>query len=391
MSLHHSLLHVLGREVQRLRGDALTPWLLLWLPVLGCVLILAMFAQRRVADLPVVLLDLDHSARSRELVAAIDATPAARIAFSRDSVSEAAQLIRRGKAYAVVLIPAHFERDLLRGEQPILQLIVNQQAVTAANSISRDVQAVALTFSATFSAGMRMREGAPRYAAAAATQALRVELHPLFNPGIDYAAYLGIALIAATLHCFVLIQCVLAVGRERRDRSLDAWRDAAGDSLSSASLGKLLPALVWWNTVGLAGLWASYASLGLPAPGSPVTLATGFILLVTSYTALGVCLAVWSPELRLAASLASLIAAPALAFSGISFPLDAMPLVARLVGSALPLTQFLHLQVEQVSEQAGYVVSLPRLGWLAGFTVAFGVVALPRLRWLLRHPQATSV
>lgn len=390
MNLFHSgLLRVLRREVERLRSDGLTPWLLLWLPLLGCVLLIVMFARRSVADLPVVLLDLDHSAGSRELAAAIDATPAARIAFQRDPMSEAAQLIRRGKAYAVVLIPAHFERDLLRGEQPILQLIVNQQAVTAANSITRDVQTVALTFSATFSAGMRMREGAPRYAAAAATQALRVELHPLFNPGIDYAAYLGIALIAATLHCFILIQCVFAVGCERRDGSIDAWREAAGGSLFSASLGKLLPALLWWSTAGLAGLWASYASLGLPPPGSPAALAVGFTLLVTSYTALGVCFAVWAPELRLAASLASLIAAPALAFSGVSFPLDAMPLAARLAGSVLPLTQFLHLQVEQVSEQAGYAVSLPRLGWLAGFTVVFAIAALPRLRWLMGHPRAT--
>lgn len=381
----HALRVTVQREFSRLRADRLTHWLMLWLPLIGCVLLVWMFEKRSVTDLPVVLVDHDNSAQSRGLARAIDTTPAVRITEQLTNLQQAGSRIRSGHAYAVVEIPENFARELLRGEQPAIVLSVNGQALTAANSIARDVQTVVLTTAATFSAGLRMQQGAPKYAAAAATQTIRAELHPLFNPGIDYAAYLAIALVTATLHSFVLIHAVMSVGTERRDRTVAQWAAAAHGSVLISLLGKLLPSLLWWIAFGLAVMFGTYAVLGLPAPGSTLALSGGFALLVTAYVGMGATMALWFSQLRIAASAASLIAAPAVAFSGLTFPLAAMPLGARLAGEVLPLTHFLHLQVAQLSMQVPAAFSRPQLLWLAGFTTIFAALALTGMHRCLRR------
>lgn len=381
----HALTVTMQREFARFRHDRLTHWLMVWLPLIGCFLLVWIFAKRSVADLPVALVDHDNSAPSRALLRAIDAAPAVHVKQQSASMRDAASAVRAGRAYAVIEIPAHFERELLRGKQPVVLLYVNAQALTAANSIARDVQTVVLTTSATFSAGLRMQQGVPELAAAAATQAIRAEVHALFNPGIDYAAYLAIAFVAATLHSFVLIHTVMSTGTERRDRTVGAWSEASGGSAVVALAGKLLPLILWWVAFGFAVLSATYAALGMSPQGSWLALAGGFILLVTAYVGLGACMALWLPELRIAASAASLIAAPAVAFSGLTFPLAAMPLGARLAGEMLPLTHFLHLQVAQVVMGTPVSLSWARLLWLAGFTTLFGVFALIGMRLSLRR------
>ncbi|MGH8235642.1 MAG: ABC transporter permease [Steroidobacteraceae bacterium] len=372
------------RELARWRHDRLTRWLMVWLPLIGCLLLVWIFAKRSVVDLPVVAVDRDNSAQSRALLRAIDAAPAVHINQQSASMRDAASAVRAGRAYAVIEIPARFERDLLRGKAPAVLLYANEQALTAANSIARDVQTVVLTTSATFSAGLRMQQGVPELAAAAATQAIRAEVHALFNPGIDYAAYLAIALVAATLHSFVLIHAVMSTGTERRDRTMGAWSAASGDSPIVALAGKLIPLVFWWTAFGFTVLSVTYAALGMAPGGNWLALAGGFSLLVTAYAGMGACMALWLPELRIAASAASLIAAPAVAFSGLTFPLAAMPLGARLAGEMLPLTHFLHLQVAQVIMQTSVSSSWGRLLWLAGFTALSGLFALIGMRRVLR-------
>jgi len=375
-----ALMSTMRRELTRIREDRLTHWLMLWLPVAGCALVVWMFWTRTITELPVVLVDNDNSAQSRALAIAIDATPATRITERTIDMRQAAARVLSGRAYAAIEIPAKFEHDLLRGEQATVSLLVDQQALPAANAIATAVENAVATRSATLAANVRMRQGTPQYAAIAATQTIRMQLHPLFNPGIDYAAFLGIALVAATLHSFVIIHAVMAFATERRDRTVPQWAEAADGSPIIALLGKLTPLIVWWIVFGLATMLGTFAVLGMRGPENLFVYCCGFALLVLAYLVIGVSMALWFPRIHLAASAASLIAAPAIAFCGLTFPLAAMPLGARLAGQMLPLTHFLDLQVSQVIMHTPASYAWPQMLQLAAFVVVFGVLALLGMR-----------
>lgn len=347
----HSLRQELRREFRYWRTDHLTQFLLLWLPILGCTLLLGIFQARIPTQLPTAVIDRDQSTSSRTLVAQLAAAPAIHIQLQTQSIAAAREAVQSGVVYAVVEIPQHFHRDVLRGSKPQLGLLVNQQAISAANAISHDVQTVVLTAAGETSAMMRAAAGIPLPEAAALAQPLQVQMHPLYNPGLDYAAFLGIALIAATLHCFAALHGARCIASEGEN-----WRSAGWSRFAA----KLLPAFVWWWLWGLLLMFASFRWLGLAPLSAPWLFAAGWAALVAAYLGLGATLAILFPA-HIAYSGISVISGPAVAFSGITFPLGAMPLPPRLYGESLPLTWFLHLQNELVTERLPTALALPTM------------------------------
>nr|WP_285222275.1 MULTISPECIES: ABC transporter permease [unclassified Lysobacter] len=343
------------------------------LPLLACVLLLAIFQRRTAHDLPVAVIDRDHSEISRELVGQLDAAAGLRVMLHPDSLDEAQSAVERGHVYAVIEIPRGFERDVFRGRRPQVGLLLNQQSLSAANTIARDVQEVVLTAAGRQSAVLRMAGGLPMRAAAAAAQPLRVETRPLFNPGIDYGAYLGIALLVGTLHCFVFLHGARTVAAERGD-GRRAWSQAARGRPWTALLGKLVPAWLWWFVFGLGILYGAYSWLGLPWMSAPWLLIAGWGVLVAGYLAFGALLSSLL-QAHLAYSGVSVLSAPALAFSGVTFPLAAMPLLPRLYGECLPLTWFLRLQTQLVTERIDARFAWPTFAYLLVLAIVLVLAA----------------
>ncbi len=366
------MLEVSRREWQRFLA---TPrlWLLALIAPLGLSLVLLwIFAQRMPQDLPLVVVDYDHSAASRLLARQMEASSALQLRASAADMREAAGLVRRGQAYGVLVIPPQFERDLLRNESPGVQLYYNRQMLTAGNLLMRNVRTVL----ATVSAGVGMAHGV--------APAILMELHPVFNPGMDYARFLGLPLTLALLHIAMVVVAVDVTGRELREGTAAAWLAAADGSWWRALLGKLLPWGLWFICAGLLWLVASLRWLGVEFAGQLLPWVMGWVLLVLACLGLGAFLVAATGNLRMAASVASLIVSPAFAFGGLTFPADYMPAFAQLWSWLLPLTHGLAVHVQQASMAAPASAALPHLACLALFS------ALPFLLWRRWHRLLTD-
>ena len=68
-------------------------------------------------NLPVAVVDLDHTATSRNVIAQLGAAPEIEIGFFPLNQQKGEELIRLGKAYGVITIPQNFEADLKSGKQ----------------------------------------------------------------------------------------------------------------------------------------------------------------------------------------------------------------------------------------------------------------------------------
>lgn len=351
----------------------------LWLlvvaaPVLLVALLLAVFIERTPLSLPLVVVDLDGSPLSRALVQRLDAAPALRVIPHAD-LSAAAAALRRGEAYAVLAVPFGLEGEILAGRAPRLQLYYNRQMMTAGNLVLREVRTVA----ATVGAGLGLARGV--------APAVTAELHPAFNPGLDYARFLALPLALAVLHIAIVVVAVDVTGRELREGSAGAWLDRAGGRVLPALLGKLLPYALWFTLLGLGLLWLLDRMLGLAPAGSGLLRALGWSLLVLACLGLGSVLVALCGNLRMATSVASLLVSPAFAYAGLTFPATAMPGFAALWSMLLPLSHGLAAHAQQTAMGAPATTTLPHLLALAGFAL---LPLLLRRRWhrLLSDPAA---
>lgn len=365
---------VAWREWQRLRS---TPrlWLLAFVaPLLLVVVLLGIFAQPTPRELPVVVVDLDRSSLSRQAQRMLQAAPALQIVTVMDDMAAAGGRVRRGEAYAVIALPPHMQRDVLRGEVPRLQLYYNSQVMTAGNVILRDVRQAL----GTLGAGIGMAQGV--------TPALTTQLHAAFNPGLDYARFLVLSLALSLLHIAAVVIAIDVVGRELRDGTAADWLAQAGGRILPALLGKLLPWALWLGVYGALLLGAAVWWLGVRPAGSITLWALSWLLLVLASFGIGVLLVGLTANLRVATSVASVLVSPAFAYSGMTFPLLAMPAFASFWATLLPLHHGLSVQTQQVLMAAPAAESLGHLLIL----MLFALLPLPiaaRLRRACVEPS----
>ncbi len=365
---------VARRELRRLRGLPVLWSLLGPVPTAMTLLLVGVFSSEVVRELPVAVLDLDRSATSRTATRWLEATRGARLAGHVEDLGAARSAVLERQVYGVLVVPRHFERDLLRGRSPHVTFLYNEEYLTAGGNVSADVSRGASTAAARLTA-LSGREPSP----------IRLDLRTLFNPAASYAQALGFLLIGGLLHVVIGLATIYAVGRELADGTAPEWLDAAGGSTVVAWLGKLgtytvLHCLLVVVLLGGYTIW-----YGIPVRGPAWLLVVAVAASVLAIQAFGLLLIAWTANLRKTVGPGALIFAPAAAFSGVTFPLAAMPLGARIWAEALPLTHAMGLVRAGVTVGAPEAAGSPLLALALTMAVAFGL-ALPRLPALLRNP-----
>ena len=126
-------------QVRSWPRDRLFIWLLLMAPLSGMVILDGLFADGLLRRLPVAVCDLDGSSTSRELIRRVDALPSARVAALLASPDEGRDAIRRGEVFAVLVIPRHFERDLLRRRPVQAIAYIDGQHMPVGSVLRRDL------------------------------------------------------------------------------------------------------------------------------------------------------------------------------------------------------------------------------------------------------------
>ncbi|MDK9705603.1 MAG: ABC transporter permease [Desulforhopalus sp.] len=356
---------LISREWQALLSD---PWLLslvTWIPLLLFFLLWAIMSAGIARDLPIAIVDLDHSAMSRALVRHYDGSPSLAVDTGFSDPQQGAAALRAGKMYAMIIIPADFEKMTILGHPPQVSAFVNSQFLL----IGRIVNAALLQAQATFVTKVEMRTnlavGPPIFDLALAT-ALPVgtQATPLFNINTDYAQFLVAAMLPAAWQILMVAATVLSLAGEQRRQGMRQW---LGTSPVAAFFSKLLPlALLFWLH-GLLFLWFMYIQQGWPMHGSWPLLAFAQLLTVcASLSAASVFFFITLDATR-GLSLAAAYAAPGLAFMGITFPVTDMSLWAKIWRSLLPINHYIEVQFGQVNYGASLTSALPQLTVLALF------------------------
>jgi ABC-2 type transport system permease protein len=365
---------VARRELLALRAS---PWdlaLVTWWPLLLLAIVWWTFAAGLPRGLPLVWVDHDRSASSRQLLQLLEASPTLDVGQHVTDEGAALHAVRSGAAVAWLVVPRHFERDIQAGHSPLLHLQVNGQQSTAAGMVKSQVQTVVTVFSAGVEMKIRNAQGEPAAQAMNNLEPLRPGLLTMFNGPMNYEAFLVPALGTALLQLVAMLAGAACVGRELRHGSLPGWLASAGGRASTALAGKLLVNLAPLLLMSAALVCGLAWGRGFAVQGSMPLLLAGHGLALLASATIGVVAVLAARSLRMGLSLAGLIGSPAFTYAGAGYPLMAMPVAAQAWASLLPLTHLLRLQSEQWSMGAPAAYAAGDLAVL---------LAMATLPWLL--------
>ena len=345
-------------------------------PLILFLVLAATFHAGLPTGLPVAVVDQDGSQMSRQMVRMVDDTPDLTVVAELPDLSEAREALLAYKVYGIILVPPNMERDLLSWKRPEVVIFYNNQMLTVGGIVARTAGSALSSFSSGVSIQLRQSQGQTMEEAMAGVNPIPIQQSPLFNPALDYTQFLLASIMPTVLQIFICASAVLAVSRDRHSRAGTARLVAQGGSSLPALTGKLAPyGLAYFTMLALADMIV-FGYFGAPFRGNIGLHLLYSALFVSACLSLGALLALVSDSALTALGIAGVLTAPAFGFAGISFPRLVMNAFAIAWGSALPLTSYLPLRVDQAVRGADITLSLPALGWLAGLWAIYTGVAL---------------
>lgn len=164
------------------------------------------YMNESMTDLEVGIVDLDHSSASRKYIQMIEATPELAVSCKPGSLKEAEHLFLNNKINGVVLISNGFQSDVFSGKQANVAVYADASYFL---KYRNEYFAVAIT-NAYFGGGVAvkqyMAEGQSFEQAKISSDPLTVQTHILYNPATGYGSFIMPGLI------LVIIQQTLLIG-----------------------------------------------------------------------------------------------------------------------------------------------------------------------------------
>lgn len=269
----------------------------------------------------------------------------------------------------VVDIPPHFERDMIAGRQPAIQVNVDATAAMQAGIGSGYVEQILTAEINRFAARRDVAQATP------VTLAVRLK----YNPNGTTAWFTSIMGIVNNVTMLAVVLAGAAIVREREHGTMDHLMAMPLTAFEIAMAKVWANGLVITVAVAISLTMVVRLLLGIPIVGSVPLFLVGVMLYLFFATAVGVLIGTVARSMPQLGLLFMLVTIPMNMLSGANTPLESMPRLLQVLMQAVPSTYFVGFAQAILYRGAGFAVIWPQ--FLATAAIGSLVLALALLRF----------
>ncbi|MDF2077306.1 ABC transporter permease [Pseudomonas mendocina] len=362
-----NIFHLGIKELRSLQHDLALVLLILWAFSMG-IYSAATSMPESLHNAAIAVVDEDQSQLSERLIQAFQEpyfrTP------ERIDLSEMDRGMDSGRYTFTLNIPPNFQRDVLAGRSPAIQLNVDATQVSMAFTGAGYIQNIGASEVAEFVRRYRGELQQP------AELALRIQ----FNPNLTRAWFGSVMEVINQITMLSIILTGAALIREREHGTVEHLLVMPVTPL------EIMLAKVW--SMGLVVLTAAALSLLLvvqgwlqvPIEGSIALFLAGAALHLFATTSMGIFFGTVARSMPQLGLLIILVLLPLQILSGGTTPRESMPELVQQIMLAAPTTHFVALAQAILYRGAGFAIVWPYMLAIAGIGTLFFVAALSRFR-----------
>jgi ABC-2 type transport system permease protein len=371
------LWRVIVKEFLQIRRDVRMIPVIFVAPVVQLILF-GFAVNTDVTDVPTVLVDLDRTAASRDLVARFVRSGYFQLVGSEDRAADVDRWLVTGHAQLGLVVGRGFGAALASGGEARLQVIADGSDASSAN--------VALGYAGALARGYGAEIQIRRLGELRDTSALRlpgqVELEPrvFYNPDLKSRWFYVPAVLAMILMVMTMLLSAMGVVREKEIGTMEQlivtpirpWQLLVGKLAPFAIIGLVQMFLVTAVTV---------FGFGVPLAGSFTLLLGLTMLFLLSTLGLGLLISTLvqnQQQAMMASAFGAML--PMIYLSGLIFPIENMPPAIQLVTYAVPLRYYADIIRGVFLRGSGIDVLWPQAVALLGMGLAIFAVASLRFR-----------
>jgi ABC-2 type transport system permease protein len=314
------------------------------------------------------VVDEDHSELSRRI------THAFLMPYFKQPVAIAPgnveHLMNAGKYTFIIDIPPNFQRDVLAGHQPGLQINVDATAMVQAGLGSGYAEQIVNTEIANF---LSKTETAP-------SSRVNLAIRIAFNPNVMTAWFTSVMGIISSVTMLAIILAGAALVREREHGTMDHLLVMPLSPLEIAMSKIWANGLVIAAAVGLSLYLVVRLLLKIPIAGSIPLFMFGTVIYLFFATAIGLFLGTVARSMPQLGLLYMLVAVPMNILSGNATPLESMPHWLAIAMQASPSTHFVSFAQAILYRGAALDVVWPEFVAVAAIASLFLILSLLRFR-----------
>jgi len=360
-------LAVLVKEFIQLKRDTVTLRMIVAIPVMQ-ILLFGYALNNDPKHLPTAVLAQDNSAIARAFVAGLVNTEYFSIEYEVASDEEGQELLKKGKAFFVITIPANFERDLVRGQHP--QILIEADA-TDPVAISGALSAAKGMLSTILQEELK----GPLAGLNNKPPPIEIRIHPLFNPEGFTRYNIVPGLIAIVLTMTGIMMTSLAMTRERERGTMENLL-AMPVSPLEVMIGKITPYVMIGFFQSALIIFFAKTLFEVPIIGDLTLFFAALTAFITCNIALGFTISAMAQNQTQALQMSFMVMLPSILLSGFMFPFRGMPGWAQAIGNVIPATHFINISRGILLKGSGLMEIWPHLWPLLIFMGLITVIAM---------------
>lgn len=367
------LKQMLIKEFIQVFRDKRTRFVLFGPPIIQ-MLVFGYAATFEIHHVPTVVLDLDHSQESRELISRFTSSPYFDVQRQLTDYRRIGDLIDQGKATVGLEINAGFAQNLRKGQTAPLQVIVDATNSNTALIASGYVTQIAVGFSQDYQQD-RIYRISPQMIEE--IPSVQLDQRPWYNPDLRSRWFFVPGVIGSLTVVLVVVLTAFAVVREREIGTLEQIMVTPIRPVEFI-LGKTLPFFL----IGLfdVSLIATVGTLWFQVPfrGQIPVLFLGAVLFLLCMLGVGLLISTVSSTQQQAMVTAFFFIMPAITFSGFGFPISTMPQWLQYLTYLSPLRYFLVVLRGTYLKGIGMEILWPQVLAMAALGISLLTIAVMR-------------
>jgi ABC-2 type transport system permease protein len=355
------------KEIMSLRRDWIMMALLVWSFTLSPVME-ATGVATSVNNASIAFEDENDSPLSRRLATAFfppEFQPVVQIAPGA-GVAE----MDAGRFLFIVAVPPAFEKNLLAGRTPEIQVMIDATAMEQAGIGANYISSILMAEIRRAVAGM----------VGAAVPPVDIILRSAFNPNRDTVRFAGMVALIGQIMWLTTILTGAAMIREREHGTIEHLLAMPITPFEIAAAKIWANAAVVMAAAGLSLVFVMQGVLDIHIAGSGTLFLAGTALFLFTATALGVFLATIARSMAQFALLVMLTVLPMLMLSGGETPIEGQPAWLQAMTILLPSRHYMAASQGIVFKGAGIDTVWPEFVWMAVLGIALLVMSLGLFR-----------
>jgi drug efflux transport system permease protein len=320
-------------------------------------------------NVPFAVYNEDRGAESRELLAALDGSPAFTQVAQLAREGEIAPLIDGKQVLMVVHAGPDFSANLLSGHPAPLQVIIDGRNSNTAMLAINDVRVIVDRYNR----GWAAKHGGSQPPA-------HIETRAWFNPNLESRWFFLPGIVGMLTLLVTMLITAMSVAREREQGTFDQLLVTPLRPLEIL-IGKTLPGFIIGAGEASVIVLAAVFWFKVPLLGSLLTLYTGIALFLLSGVGVGLMISSFAATQQQGLLGAFMFMVPAIILSGFATPIRNMPQLVQDITLLDPLRYFLVVLRGVFLEGMSFHLLIQQFWPMA----LIGVAAFSIAGWLFRN------